>query len=55
VVDQILLDRVGCYPGDDEMRWWQFGDHTATALRTAQARLPAAPQMAVLLNPACAL
>jgi hypothetical protein len=33
---QVALTRVGYYCGDDEMRWWQFGEATANALKTFQ-------------------
>jgi hypothetical protein len=32
----VALTRVGYYCGDDEMRWWQFGEATANALKTFQ-------------------
>ena len=45
------LERQGFWPGEDDMRWWQFGDTTVSALQSAQVgcrccglrRLPAAP------------
>ncbi len=36
---QLLLGKAGCYCGDDEMRWWMFGDMTAGALKTFQVRV----------------
>jgi peptidoglycan hydrolase-like protein with peptidoglycan-binding domain len=33
---QCALERAGCYCGEDEMMWWQFGMATESALRTFQ-------------------
>lgn len=33
---QVCLQKVGFFPGDDEMRWWQFGSGTLDALKTFQ-------------------
>ena len=35
---QCALEVVGCYCGEDDMMWWQFGTATESALRTFQAR-----------------
>lgn len=34
---QCALEREGFYCGEDDMRWWQFGSSTESALRTFQA------------------
>ena len=30
------LERSGYWPGEDDMRWWQYGDATVSALQSAQ-------------------
>jgi peptidoglycan hydrolase-like protein with peptidoglycan-binding domain len=33
----VLLDDAGFSPGEDDIRWWQFGDSTVAAVKTFQA------------------
>ena len=33
---QCALEAAGCWPGEDDMQWWQFGTATEAALRTFQ-------------------
>jgi peptidoglycan hydrolase-like protein with peptidoglycan-binding domain len=33
----VALQNEGCYPDDDDIRWWHYGDSTAAAVKTFQA------------------
>jgi peptidoglycan hydrolase-like protein with peptidoglycan-binding domain len=33
----VVLTREGYYPGEDDIRWWTYGDTTVTAVKTFQA------------------
>ncbi len=35
---QCALENAGCFCGEDDMLWWQFGTPTESALRTFQVR-----------------
>ena len=32
----VLLERAGCWPGEDDVQWWWFGDSTLAALKAYQ-------------------
>lgn len=32
----VLLERAGCWPGEDDFQWWWFGDSTLAALKAYQ-------------------
>ena len=37
---QVALAQKGFWPGEDDMRWWQFGDATCSAVQTFQVSFP---------------
>lgn len=47
------LEKKGYWPGDDDMRWWQYGDATVSAMQSAQVSSAHEYRMGLLQAATC--